>query len=384
MQGPLIISMDEKHAQRPLRIVQVLPALNEGGVERGTVEFARELVKLGHESIVISNGGRQVERLVAEGSRHLERPVHKKSLTSLLQVRAMRKLLAELKPDIVHVRSRIPAWIVWLAWHKMPSTQRPRLVSTFHGLYSVSPYSAIMGKAERVIAISDCVHQYILDNYDVKPAIITRIFRGLDRSAFNKEACTPQWKAELFQQLPQLQNKHLILMPGRLSRWKGQEAFIAMMAELMKLRSDCHGVVVGAAEPDKQHYEQELKDLCGSKKVAEHVTFVGHRSDIQAFYGLASVTCHMSNKAEPFGRTVPEALATGCPVVAYDRGGASESLNACFPQGLVAPDDITAFAKRVAELAGQSFEIHLPDEFYLEHQVEATLQVYQELLALRT
>src|SRR5690606_1081592 len=104
------------------------------------------------------------------------------------------------------------------------------------------------------------------------------IFRGLDGSAFNRDACTPEWREALFQQYPQLRDKQLILMPGRLSRWKGQEAFIAMMAELVKLRPDCHGVVVGAAEPDKQHYEQELKDLCVAKGIAQHVTFVGHRS----------------------------------------------------------------------------------------------------------
>lgn len=375
--------MPDMPTQRPLRIVQILPALNQGGVERGTVEFARELVRLGHESIVISSGGRMVEQLKAEGSRHITLPVHRKSLRSLLQVRPMRRLLAELKPDIVHVRSRVPAWIAWLAWRKMSAASRPGLVSTFHGLYSVNAYSAIMAKAERIIAISDCVHDYILRHYDVDPALITRIFRGLDRSAFNRDACTPEWREQLWQQYPQLKGKQLILMPGRLSRWKGQEAFIAMMAELVKLKPGCHGVIVGAAEPDKQHYEQELKDLCHTKGVAEHVTFVGHRSDIQAFYGIAAVTCHMSNKAEPFGRTVPEALASGCPVVAYDRGGASESLNVCFPQGLVPPDDISAFAQRVASLLGQSFEIRLPDEFYLEHQVAATLQVYRELLAGR-
>ena len=368
---------------QPLRIVQVLPALNEGGVERGTVEFAREIVKLGHESIVISNGGRMVERLQQEGTRHIQMAVHKKSLTSLLQVRPMRTLLADLQPDIVHVRSRIPAWITWLAWRRMPANRRPGLVSTFHGMYSVNQYSAIMGKSERVIAISDCVQRYIVDNYDVDPAIITRIFRGLDRTAFNPNACTDAWKATLLQQFPELAGKQIILMPGRLSRWKGQEAFIAMLAELLKLAPNCHGVVVGAAEPDKQHYEQELRELAKAKGVSAHITFVGHRSDIQAFYGLASITCHMSSKAEPFGRTVPEALATGCPVVAYDRGGASESLNACFPQGLVPADDIAAFAQRVAELLGQTFTINLPDAFYLEHQVEATLAVYRDLLAAR-
>lgn len=370
-------------ASRLLRIVQVLPALNEGGVERGTVEFARELVKRGHESIVISSGGRQVERLQREGSRAIEMPVHRKSLLSLRQVRPMRKLLTELQPDIVHVRSRVPAWIVWLAWRKLPPHLRPGLVSTFHGMYSVNAYSAIMTRGERLIAISDCVRDYILSHYDVDPARITRIYRGLDPGAFHRAACTDAWKAELFRQYPSLQGKRLILMPGRLSRWKGQEAFLAMMAELIRQRPDCHGLVVGDAEPTKQHYLQELLDLRSRLGLESAVTFLGHRADIPAFYALADITCHLSNKAEPFGRTVPEALASGCKVVAFDRGGASESLNAAFPQGLVKADDIHAFAHRVAELLDQPADLHLPPAFYLEHQVEATLAVYRELLASR-
>ncbi|NPU91495.1 MAG: glycosyltransferase family 4 protein [Gammaproteobacteria bacterium] len=368
---------------RPLRIVQVLPALNEGGVERGTVEMARELVLLGHESIVISSGGRMVERLQREGTRHIEMPVHRKSLLSLRQVKPMRKLLAELRPDIVHVRSRIPAWIVWLAWRSMPPQSRPRLVSTFHGLYSVNQYSAIMAKAEHLIAISDCVNQYILDHYKVPPGKITRIFRGLDPGAFHRDACTPEWKSQLFRHYPELKDKRLILMPGRLSRWKGQEAFLDMMAKLVQIRPDCHGLVVGDAEPSKQHYLQELRDQCRQKGLDQHVTFVGHRSDIPAFYALADITCHMSNKAEPFGRTVPEALACGCKVVAFNRGGASESLQHCFPEGLVEPDNTLAFAQKVAELLDQPAQIQLPAEFFLEHQVNATLAVYRRLLASR-
>lgn len=108
---------------------------------------------------------------------------------------------------------------------------------------------------------------------------------------------------------------------------------------------------------------------------------MGHRSDIQAFYGFADVTCHMSNKAEPFGRTVPEALACGCPVVAFDRGGASESLNAGFPKGLVEPDNIQAFAQRIAELLDTHPEFYLPKEFYLNQQVDNTLGVYEKLLS---
>ena len=366
---------------RPLKIVQVLPALNSGGVERGTVELARELVRGGHTSVVISSGGRMVDSLVAEGSEHIGFPVHRKSLWSLLQVRPMRRLLESLAADVVHVRSRAPAWIVWLAWRRMNPVTRPRLVSTFHGMYSVNFYSAVMAKAEHLIAISDCVKKYITTNYHADERRITLIPRGLDPAAFNPDACTPTWKAELFQQYPQLQNKHIILMPGRLTRWKGQEAFLDMMSRLIRLRQDCHGVVVGDAEPDKQHYFEELLVMRSSLGLDEAVTFVGHRSDIAQFYGLASVTCHMSNKEEPFGRTVPESLASGTPVVAYDRGGASESLNAGFPLGLVVPDDIVGFAARVADAIDADAVLTLPESYYLSSQLASTLAVYRRLLA---
>lgn len=366
---------------RPLKIVQVLPALNSGGVERGTVELARELVLGGHTSVVISSGGRMVDGLLAEGSEHISFPVHRKSLWSLLQVRPMRRLLESLAADVVHVRSRAPAWIVWLAWRRMNPATRPRLVSTFHGMYSVNFYSAVMARAEHLIAISDCVKNYITTNYKADERRISLIPRGLDPAAFNREACTPEWKKELFRQYPQLQNKHIILMPGRLTRWKGQEAFLEMMFRLIRLRQDCHGVVVGDAEPGKQHYFDELLAMRSSLGLDEAVTFVGHRSDIAQFYGLASVTCHMSNKEEPFGRTVPESLASGTPVVAYDRGGASESLNVGFPQGLVAPDDIVGFAARVADVIDADAVLTLPESYYLSSQLASTLAVYRRLLA---
>jgi glycosyltransferase involved in cell wall biosynthesis len=137
---------------------------------------------------------------------------------------------------------------------------------------------------------------------------------------------------------------------------------------------------VGDAEPGKQHYFDELLAMRSALGLDEVVTFVGHRSDIAQFYGLAAVTCHMSNKAEPFGRTVPESLASGTPVVAYDRGGASESLNAGYPQGLVAPDDVVGFAARVHDLIDADAVIKLPENYYLSSQLASTLDVYRQLL----
>lgn len=364
-----------------MRILQVLPALNSGGVERGTVDFAREIVRLGHESIVLSSGGRMVRDLESAGTRHIVMPVHRKSLASLKMVAPVRRLLEELKPDVVHVRSRIPAWIVWLAWRKMPRATRPRLVSTFHGLYSVSFYSAIMARAERTVAISQIVYDYILKNYRVDRAKVTLIHRGVDDSVFTPGPPDAAWLEALLRDYPALAGKQIILMPGRLSRWKGQEEFLDMLPKIIARRPDCHGVVVGDADPEKAHYREELKQKACALGLENHVTFVGHRSDILQFYRLADIVCHMSNKPEPFGRTLTEALASGSKVVAFDRGGATESLSACFPEGLVPADDLDRFAERVLALLGKQMEIVVKPEFLLAHQVEATLNVYRQLLA---
>ena len=150
-----------------MKIVQILPALNSGGVERGTVEFAAELVRRGHESIVVSNGGPLVRQLEAQGSVHIAQPVHRKSPVSFGQILPLRRLLQELQPDVVHVRSRMPAWITRLALRGIPENKRPVVVSTFHGMYSVNAYSAVMARADHIIAVSDCVRQYVLRHFSL-------------------------------------------------------------------------------------------------------------------------------------------------------------------------------------------------------------------------
>lgn len=363
-----------------MRILQVLPALDSGGVERGTVEFARELVRLGHESWVLSNGGAQVASLQAEGSHHVRLPVHRKSPLSLVQVPVVRRLIRELSPDVVHVRSRLPAWLVWLAWRKLAPAGRPALVSTFHSQYSVSRYSAVMAHPRQVIAISESVRQYILDHYRVAPERITLIPRGVDVERFSPGRPDAHWLRQLYAAYPHFQGKRLILMPGRLSRWKGQETFLQVMRKLIDRDPDFHGVILGGADANKQHYRTELENTALAMGLAPHVTLVGRRDDIVQFYRLADLVCHLSSKPEPFGRVITEALAVGCKVVAFDHGGASESLTPCFPEGLVPPDDVDAVVERLLALSGRPARIGLPPEFHLDRQVASTLAVYRRAL----
>src|SRR5512139_2168841 len=157
--------------EKKLTVLQLLPALESGGVERGTLEVAHALIQHGHRALVISAGGRQVAPLVASGAEHVAWPIGKKSLKTLLLVGRLRRFLLEQKVDILHARSRVPAWIAYLAWRGMDPATRPRFVTTVHGMYSVNRYSRIMTRGEVVIAVSETVRDYILHNYpDTQPA----------------------------------------------------------------------------------------------------------------------------------------------------------------------------------------------------------------------
>ena len=365
-----------------MKVLQILPALNSGGVERGTVDLAAELVRRGHKSLVMSSGGSMVRQLEAEGSQHITLPVHQKSLKSLFQVRALRRLLLELDADIIHLRSRVPAWMTWLALKKIPTHKRPALVSTFHGLYSVSPYSAIMGCGDQVIAISQCVYDYILENYPkVDRNKISIIHRGVDTRLFNPN--TPvdaDWQAQFFNEHPQLAGKPLLLMPGRLSRWKGQLQFVELILRLKLEGTACQGVIVGGPTPGKEGYLRELQDAVKNRGLDADVTLLGHRSDMAEIYRQAAIVFNLSQHAEPFGRTVIESLAMGIPVVSYDYGGPAESLRTCFPQGLVPRDNQAALVSAVQGILRQPPKVSMAYTFTLQAQVESTLAVYQKAL----
>lgn len=366
-----------------MRVLQILPALESGGVERGTVEFAAELVKRGHSSHVCSSGGGMVVQLEQQGSHHHQRAIHRKSLRSLAQIRPFRQLLRDVQPDIVHVRSRMPAWINYLAWRGLPLPERPARVSTFHGLYSINAYSAIMARAEQVIAVSDCVQDYVLTNYAANPQNLTVIPRGVDSAQFSQQTQqAPQ--TSLFQDCPQLAGRPLLLMPGRLTRWKGQLEFLEVMAGIVRQQPNAHGLIVGGAEPNKNRFLEEVKQRRSELGLDQHVTLLGSRRDMAGLYHAATAVCHLSTKAEPFGRTITEALACGTPVIGYDRGGAAESLQACFPQGLVHTNDVDGFIRKALTImARNDHHIELPERFHLKTQTESTLAVYEKALADR-
>jgi glycosyltransferase involved in cell wall biosynthesis len=365
-----------------MKIIQLLPELQSGGVERGTLEVARALVAAGHESLVVSQGGRLVAQLQAEGSTHLTLPIHRKALASLWQIRPLRRLILQHQPDILHVRSRIPAWLTHFALRGIPPAQRPHLVSTVHGFYSVNRYSQIMTRAERVIAVSDSVVDYILTHYPAcAPERITRIYRGIDPREFPHGYQPPAaWWQQVYAHHPELEHKQWITLAGRITRLKGHDTLIHLIAQLRPQYPQLHAVIVGGADPKKQAYLDELQALVAELGLQDAVTFVGHRSDMREWLAASTVVLSLSTQAETFGRTALEALSVGTPVIGWNRGGVAEILSVLYPQGLVEPEHHQALITTLEALLANPTRPDTVQQFQLRQMTDQTLALYQQLL----
>jgi len=367
--------------EKKLTVLQLLPALQSGGVERGTLEVAQALVEHGHRALVISAGGRLVEPLVASGAEHFAWPIGKKTFKTLLLVGKLRAFLLEQQVDILHARSRVPGWIAYLAWRGMNPATRPRFVTTVHGPYSVSAYSAVMTKGERVIAISKMIINYIVRNYPkVSQKNVRLIYRGVDPALYPSGYAPPaNWINRWQQEQPGLQGKKVLLLPARLTRWKGQTDFIDMLAEVLKTRSDVHGLIVGEAHPRKRAFMAELEARSKRRGVNQHLSFISHRSDLREIMAVSDIVYSLSREPEAFGRVSLEALSLGKPLIAYDHGGVKEQLAAILPEGAVPVGDIQQAARKT--LRWLNAPPHVPEQnpFTLERMLTATLDVYSEL-----
>jgi glycosyltransferase involved in cell wall biosynthesis len=369
---------------RPLTVVQLLPALDSGGVERGTLEVAAELVRRGHRSIVISAGGRLVERLETEGSEHIAWTIGGKSPWTFRYVSQLRRLIAEDKVDILHARSRVPAWVAWMAWKSLPNRVKPRFVTTVHGLYRVGKYSSIMASGDAVIAVSGAVRDYVIKNFPhTDPARLRVIPRGRDASEFpHGHHPDDAWLEAWYRDYPQTQGKILLTLPGRLTRLKGHEDFINLIAEIRATGVDAHGLIVGEVDPRRQAYSDELRSLVEHDGLNEHITFTGHRRDIREVFSLSAVVFSLSIQPESFGRTTLEALSIGIPVVGYNHGGVGEILRDVFPQGATTLGNRIELRDRVISLLQEGpFVVPPHDGYRLDQMLEAEIELYRELAA---
>lgn len=363
-----------------MHIVQILPALDEGGVERGTVELSREFVKRGVESTVISSGGRLAEALGRDGGRHIALDMKAKNpLTLPARVFALRRVLNQVKPDLVHYRSRVPGWLFAFA----NRTLRVPFVSTVHGFNSVNAYSKIMTAGQRVICPSTAVADFIRAHYHTPQEKIRLIPRGIDPQQFDPGRLDLAFMAE-FRKKHGLEGRFVALGVGRITQLKGYEVLIRATALARGRLPQIMTVIVGGVEAARAEYERGLHQLVDTLGLQQHVVFAGSQSKLAEIYTCGNVLVSSNpSKPESFGRAMAEALSMGCPVIATRFGGAVDIVKEGLNGWLVEPGDAAQLADRLVQVSQTTYTGLREDalaRFSLDAMVTRTLAVYEEVL----
>jgi glycosyltransferase involved in cell wall biosynthesis len=370
--------------RQKLTIVQLVPSLDSGGVERGALEVSEALTRRGHRSIIISSGGRLVDKLTAAGGEHICWEIGKKTPLTLKWVWPLRQLLRHQQVDILHARSRVPAWVGWLAWRSLRQSTRPRFVTTAHGLYSVNAYSAIMASGERVISVSEAVDGYLRQNYPrLNPARLRLIPRGIDPEEFPRGyQPSRDWLDQWYQSYPQLLGRPVMSLVGRITRLKGHHDFLKIVDLVRQRQPDVCALIVGEEDPRRKAYAAEIREQVKQLGLQEHVIFTGHRPDVREIYAVSNVSLSLTaHPPEAFGRSVLEALNIGTPVVGWETGGTVELLKCIYPPGLIPAGNIELAAERVLEVFRNGAVMPSEHPYLKHHMLRQTLDLYEELAA---
>ncbi|MAF47748.1 MAG: glycosyl transferase [Rhodospirillaceae bacterium] len=377
---------------RPPTVLQVLPALITGGVERGTVDIAEAIVQAGGRALVVSEGGPMVGELNRAGAEHFVLPLATKNPFAIYKnIAHLSELITREQVDIVHARSRAPAWS---AWHAAKRTGRA-FITTFHGTYGHTSaakrwYNSIMTRGERVIAISDFIGGHVHQVYGVSAARIRVVHRGIDMIRFDAANINSERVIHLAEAWRLPDGQPVVMLPGRLTRWKGQSVFIEAVKRLN--RPGVQFLMVGS-DQGRYDYRRELEQHIEAEGMTGMIHVIDHCDDMPAAYMLTDVVVSASTEPEAFGRVVAEAQALGRPVIATDHGGARETVIDGETGWLTKPGDADSLARAMALALDQSDEdrqafaersvAHIRKNFSKDRMCAETLEVYEEVLSER-
>ncbi len=382
-----------KNKEKNPVVLQVLPELGQGGVERGTIEIAGDLQKRGITNFVASEGGRLAYQLEHLHVKHFTLPLKTKNpLKIWWNAKKLYKIIKENNINIVHARSRAPAWSAYWAAKKAGAA----FLTTFHGTYGLKPrwlklrYNSVMTKGDLVIAISEHIKKHILENYGCDENKLRLIYRCVDVEKFDSSKVTPERMIKLMEEYHLPDDKPIILLIGRLTRWKGQRLLIDALEKIKDMDFCC--VFVGD-DQGRQYYTDELKEAIESKGMEGRFAFIRNITDVPAMMMISDIVVSASLDPEAFGRISAEAEAMGRIVVASDIGGSLETIK----------DGITGFhfkagdAESLASVIKKALELtpsmrnqiskeavlHIKENFTKEIMCAKTFAVYQELMEMK-
>ncbi len=373
----------------PPVILQVLPALNAGGVEQGVIDLNTAIVRAGGQSIVVSAGGGRIHEILKAGGTHITLPVNSKNpLVIATNVHRLRKIIREQHVDIVHACSRAPAWSAGRAVQGTAA----RYITSCHAAHGISGamkrlYNSSIAKGERVIAVSHFLADYLEENYTIDPQKIRVVHRGVAIERFHPNAVTPDRLIKASRQMRIPEGVPVVMLPGRLSRIKGHMFLLDALEHLQ--RKDIFCLFVGS-DHGNGGYRHELESYIASKNMGGMTRIVTDCGDMPAAYMISTVVVSPSLVPEGFGRIPIEAQAMGRPVIATDHGGTRETILRDETGWLVKPGDVAALAVAIQEamdmdprerslLATRAMS-HVARHFTNEQMCQGTLDVYAELL----
>ncbi|GIU67824.1 glycosyltransferase family 4 protein [Candidatus Phycosocius spiralis] len=378
-------------------ILQVVPEMATGGVEQTTLEVASAIIAAGGKAIVFSQGGRLVNELEDLGARHIQGPAASKNPWTVFVTNPWRliKLMEKERIDLVHARSRAPAWSAWIAtrWTTTP------FVTTYHGIYNAKSglkrlYNSVMARGDRVIANSFFTQNHVIEEHKTAPPILTVIYRGVDIATFNPQAVktsrrkslAARWGISLKSVRPRL------ILPARLTPWKGQQVLLSALFILHQKGIEFECLMVGDAQ-GRYEYRDDLNVQTQRLGLSECVHFVGHCNDMAAAFALCDIAITPSIEPEAFGRTAAEAQAMGLPVIASDLGAARETIDPGVTGLLTPAGDAHALASAIEQLIaltplerkrmGAAGQARIQQKFTTLALQRATVLVYQQLLQAR-
>jgi len=369
-------------------VLQVLPALGGGGVERGTVEIAAAIAQAGGGSLVASAGGRLAPAIERAGARNIFLPLATRNPLRIWRNAArLGEIIRREHVDIVHARSRAPAWSAWFAARRMGA----HFVTTYHGAYREDlplkrRYNAVMARGEIVIAASHFIASLVCTRHGADAARIRVIPRGVDISVFDPDAIATDRIARLARAWRLPDGVPTIMLPGRLTRWKGQTVLIDALARMR------HGeaIVVLVGAPQRRRYADELIALATRLGLADRLRLAGDCDDMPAALMLSDVVVNASIEPEAFGRVVIEAQAMARPTIATDHGGAAETIEHGVTGWRVPPADPGALAAALDDALvlpaderaalGARARASVAAHYTVQSMQAATIEVYREVL----
>lgn len=382
-------------------VLQILPSLTSGGIERGVVEMNNYLVKNGYNSIVLSSGGKMVYQIEQGGGKHITLNVATKNPFKIWNnISKIKKIIKQNNIDVVDVKSRAPAWSTYFACKRAKCP----LITSIHGNYSISKfpisifkklYNSSMVKGDYIVCVSNYVKDYAFKNYKkfkekYANNKVKIIHRGVDIKVFNPEIESKERIVRLINSMSLPNDKSIILLPGRLTEWKGQLYFMDVLAKLKHKDYLC--LIVGDAKGHEK-YRDRLKQKIRDLKLDGYVRLENHVLDMAALYMISDIVVSSSIRGEAFGRIVPEAQAMERMVIGTAIGGSLETVIDGKTGWLVKPEDKDKFAETIDMILdmpikkrleiGKKARKHIINDFTVDKMCEKTVDVYNEAINMK-